>query len=160
MKKLSLLFLGLLICICSSCFGDREKDYAFLYDIANISTIEIGVYNGSDEEYHRGNPFFDSHVVVEDIDAFIADFNLITSYAHVQGGIIIEEGELTIKITYLNNEYELIQERGQLVCIYKDPNSSSCAPGYENKSSGLQARRTSLYFDQIEFAQLLEKYLN
>ena len=113
------------VCALSACV---KGSYEFLNDESEISTIEIVRLC----EYDRENNCFKEQLIstVQDHSAFLSDFRDVkcnTFFGDPRG---VYEGDIVVKITYDNGEYELIRSLGR---------------GFYS-------------FDQEQFNDLIEKY--
>ena len=143
MKKLYIIFYLILICLFfSSC--RHQETYRLLNEENQISTISI-ISISFDES---GDVIQTELQEIKDKDAFLKDFRKVdcyTYYGDPKG--VTEEGvnANAIKILYENDEYELINWKGQAnytsqrgFCFYK---------GYS-------------VFDETQFESLVSEYLS
>lgn len=140
MKKVRLRIFVLMLMLC--CAGCKKKDkYEFLQDISEIKSIEIveiGVLEKNTEEISMS-----VLSVIEEKDAFLTEFleiNCFSLFGDPQG---VGEYSEVIKITYNDDEYELIDVGGQAEYTH------------ERKFKNYVGYR---YFDEIQFEALISKY--
>ena len=99
----------------TSCMEKRL--YRFLHDEDEILTIEIVRLGSFDNQRNKFNE--QVLVCVDDHDTFLAEFAKIPCYkSYSPDGV--RDNTVVIKITYMNEEYELIGASGQSKYIYSD----------------------------------------
>ena len=127
----------------SACSG--KKAYEFINKESEIRTIEIVKLCEYDQE--NGEYKEELISIVEDHAAFLSDFKKVECYNHWTDPTGVFEDSIVIKITYQNDEYELIHHYGQGKYRHYDDNQSYFQPyaGYR-------------YFDEEQFNDLIEKY--
>ena len=132
-----------IVCILSLCSG--KKAYEFLNGESEMIAIEIvklGVYDQEKDEFHE-----EMIATVEDHSAFLSDFKKVDCDHHWSDPTGVYEGDICIKITYQNGEYELISSSGQ--GKYRH---------FENHPSNFDSYAGFRFFNEQEFTELLEKY--
>lgn len=127
----------------SACSG--KKTYEFINEESEMSTIEIVKLCEYDQE--KGEYKEELISVVEDHSAFLSDFKKVECYNHWTDPTGVFEDDTVIKITYKNDEYELIHHSGQ--GKYRH---------FEDNPSFLQVYAGYRYFDEEQFNDLIEKY--
>lgn len=135
---------------CVSFFKDISRtEYSFLYEASEIKAIEIVIIGAvkkiedtsSTPSVIDYKPSFDVVCTVQDIEQFMEDFSEIEClWAPPPRAPSV--GDVGIKITYNNEEYEIICSLGQ--AKYRD--------GYYYGYSGRHS------FDETQFDELIEKY--
>ena len=151
MKKIVSLFICC-VCIIFVACNPVERQYTFLNSNTEIVTIEIGhVFDYTPDDPTRG-PTFDSVLEIGDHEKFLIDFKAMTCYMrypHAAEGIPI--GQLAIKISYHNGEYEIIGVSGQVKYLI----------GREHLVNDTAYQHWGAYnFTDEEFSSLMDKYLN
>ena len=127
----------------SACSG--KKAYEFINEESEISTIEIVKLC----EYDKEAGEFREEIIstIEDHSTFLLDFKKIDCYNHWSDPTGVEENDVVIKITYENDEYELIHHSGQ--GKYRH---------FEDNPSFLQVFAGRRYLDEQKFNDLIDKY--
>ncbi len=138
MKKVVFIVMMILILI----YGCGEKEFRFYHDIDEIERIEIVSVKFIPDE---GIVSQDIICSVEDINAFINDFKDLEYDSFFGNPRGIVKDEIVIKITYTNDEYELIDSIGGAL--------------YFNET-GLKNYKGYHVFIEEEFSELIEKYMN
>ena len=140
MKKVMIVIFVFLLILC--CVGCEKKDkYEFLQEVSEIKSIEI-VEMGAFEENAEVAPM-SVISVVEKTDTFLSEFlemNCFSAFGDPQG---ITEYSKVIKITYNDDEFELIGVGGQ--AEYTHERQYRNYVGYR-------------YFDEAQFEALISKY--
>ena len=141
MKRIfQILMLSLTVTLLFAC--RHEENYDFLYEADKIQSIEI-VEVSFDEKMEL---ILTEIATVGDIEMFMNDFFAVDCFTYYGDPLgVCEEGSKTnaIKITYENEEYELINWNGQTT--YTTEDGISFYEGYR-------------VFDESEFQEILEKY--
>ena len=122
-----------------------KGSYVFLNDESEISTIEIVRLC----EYDRENNCFKEQLIstVEHHSAFLSDFKKIDCKVIRLEPTGVYEGDVGVKITYQNGEYEFINYYGQ--GKYRH---------LKNNLSMFDADAGFRFFDEDQFNDLIEKY--
>ena len=145
MKRIRLMLIVVLLFILFGCH--KIVEYHFLQSEENIARIEIvRIENDDNIPILKSDPFV--HVLLveipqDKIDDFIGDFTHLLCYEYFSDPGSIFPNDMAIKITYNNDDYELISEDAQ-------------ATFQKNKFKGYGY----YYFDHDDFIQLLAKYSN
>ena len=141
MKKV--VFIAILIIILIYGYGCRKKEFRFYHDIDEIMKVEIVHVLCSETE---GITSQETIFTIRDIDTFIKDFGDLVYYEgffdNPQG---IENDEVVFKISYVNGEYELVNSIGKALYFHE---------------TGLKNYKGYHQFDEEEFSELIEKYMN
>ena len=140
MMKKGLLFI-LIVSVLLMFSGCLRKEYRFLQDTVNISSIqivEIGKMDIGDEAEQK------TICVIEDIKAFLKDFLGVDCLQRFSDPTCIADNATVIKIIYIDGEYELINHHGQ----------SEFRDGYFYQYAGHYT------FDEEQFDSLIIKYTN
>lgn len=140
MKKViaAILIFSFMLC-CGGC--EKKTEYDFLQNKSEIKSIEI-VEMGKFEE----NVEVDSMTVIcviEEIENFLTDFLEMNCYCNFGDPQGVMEYSKVIKITYNNDEFELIDVGGQARYTHERQ--------YRNYT-GFR------YFDKEQFEKLISKY--
>ena len=137
------------ICICIltictlllTCGCGRLMEFEYMHPTDKIQTIEIVEVSFGDTE----EPSQTVLCTIEDIDAFIDDFEAMDCYDRFGDPLGINDGDTVIKITYNNGDYELINVMARAQC--KDGKFRNYKGAY-------------FWFDDEQFQALLDKYLS
>lgn len=113
-------------------------------EIASVEIVEIGTISGWDEQ--KQTCLIDQSVIgrVQDIPSFLEEFCAVQCTLIFSDPKGVEEGDVAVKVTYANGDYELIGRGGQ--AKYK-----SGELGY-----GLGYR----CFDEEQFHTCIAKYID
>lgn len=141
MKKIFAIFPILLCIILVSC--RYQENYSFLNDRNQISSISIVMLS-----FDNTGQIVETELQrIENTDSFLEDFQKVNCYTYLGDPLgITEEGveANVIKITYYNNEYELINWNGQAT--------------YTNER-GFRYYAGFTVFDETQFNSLMESYI-
>ena len=143
MKKALVIIMILILVFSLSACG--KGSYVFLNDESEISTIEIVRLC----EYDQENNCFKEQLIstVEHHSAFLSDFKKIDCKVIWSEPTGVYEGDVGVKITYQNGEYEFINYYGQ--GKYRH---------LKNNLSMFDADAGFRFFDEDQFNDLIEKY--
>ncbi|MBQ4594129.1 MAG: hypothetical protein IJA81_05830 [Akkermansia sp.] len=87
-------------------------------DVSEISAIEIVQLVGYNLDSYE---FIENTLVtIENHETFIDEFSKLKCKTHYSEPHSLEEGEVVIKVTYNNGEYELIHAKAQYRCRVKN----------------------------------------
>ena len=148
---ISLIVLCLSLAGCGFLFGTFPRtDFELLQEISEIKAIEIvtigeieRIENVSQNSSVLSKPSFDIICNVEDIEQFMEDFYKVECYS-ASPPSSPKVGSIGIKITYENEEYDIICSSGQ--AEYRD--------GIYYRDSGKNS------FDEKQFDELINQYVN
>ena len=135
--------LMVVVLVLSACSG--KKAYKFINEESEMSTIEIVRLCEYDQEKEEFKEELIS--VIENRSDFLSDFKKVECYNHWSDPNGVHEGDVVIKITYKNGEYELINHSGQ--GKYRH---------FEDNPSFLQVYAGYRDFDEEQFNDLIKKY--
>ena len=124
------------------CGCSKLEAFKYLHSADSIQRIEIVELTQKTEDG------FDQKVlcIIDDIDAFIDDFEAVDCYGHFMDPLGVDEGDITIKLIYNNGDYELVTQSGKAI-FYADSGIFRYYKGYQT-------------FDEEQFQALLDKYLS
>lgn len=133
------LFLVLIMIFTVGCEALLRTDYEFWWGNSEIRSIEIV------ELVKRQSPCDEYRVICEihDTEQFLEDFADVKCFSHFTDPLTPSEGDVGIKITYNNGDYEVICASAQAKCI----------KGVYNPERGRHS------FDHAQFDELIEKYI-
>ena len=137
MKKniFSIMLIVLILMFISGC--DRRAEYEFLQPNENISKIEYVT------AWYNKEAIVIKELNKDQFEEFLLDFNYLECYKYFTHPGSLLPGDNAIKTTYINGDFELINENEQATYIdgiFKDY-------GY-------------YYFDNEQFQELINKYFN
>ena len=145
MKKImpALIVITVLVCTLTSCF--LFESFELMYDESEISKIQIVKLLEYDES--KGEYNIEIISTVKNNSEFLSEFKSLKSHSFIGDPIGVDEGDVVIKITYKNGEYEMINYSG--AGAYRIPENG--APYFSNHVGFHK-------FDSSEFDALINKY--
>lgn len=136
----------IVVLLCHCCVSlNKVRDYEFLFDPAEITSIEIVVLG----EYDKDIGLFEENVisVIEDHETFLNEFRALECRQHFMDPLRVNEGYTVIKLTYSNGGFELIFGGGRGAYYPSEDGSGGKFWDYNGYQS----------FGE-EFDELIEKY--
>ena len=114
---------------------DRRVEYEFLQPNENISKIEYVT------AWYNKEAIVIKELNKDKTEEFLIDFTELDCYKYFTAPGVVSPGDEAIKITYINKDFELINENGQA--------------SYKN---GILKSEGYYYFHDEPFQELINKY--
>ena len=145
MKRImpALIVITVLVCTLTSCF--LFEPFELMYDESEISKIQIVKLLEYDETKYEYNIEIIS--TVKNNSEFLSEFKSVESHSFIGDPAGVYEGDVVIKFTYKNGEYEMINYSG--AGAYRIPENGE---PYFSNHVGFHM------FDSSEFDALINKY--
>ena len=109
MKKImpALIVITVLVCTLTSCF--LFESFELMYDESEISKIQIVKLLEYDES--KGEYNIEIISTVKNNSEFLSEFKSVESHSFIGDPVGVYEGDVVIKFTYKNGEYEISKEK-------------------------------------------------
>ena len=145
MKKImpALIVITVLVCTLTSCF--LFESFELMYDESEISKIQIVKLLEYDES--KGEYNIEIISTVKNNSEFLSEFKSVESHSFIGDPVGVYEGDVVIKFTYKNGEYEMISDSGR--GVYRIP---------ENGEPYFSVYAGFYQFDWSDFHTLINEY--